>query len=228
MKPRNLLRNALFGLVGVTLFTAIACVSLQSNRPDSSPSATPSPSPTPSPEKDTTGRDRPDTKIITMNLGGRSTEVELKLYGQPALPFITYYPSKDFSPEFKPFPEGDRLRFYFSPKGKKDEEAYVSFFQPKQPTTPEVLLDRMLGDNGMFIRNQWELVDRTNIVSYPWTTEKLIYQQQTNSTLTVGAIYVGQKDGQAFYALTHYPAKYGDQFDAKANIMLENLQFKQE
>lgn len=228
LKPHSLI----YGLVGViVLATGIACVSFQSGISKSpTPSATtPSPSATSSPiDEAASERDRPDTKIITMNLEGRSTEVELRLYEKESLPFFTYYPTKNFTPEFKPLEEGDRLRFYFTAKGKKDEEAYVSFFQPDETTSPEAMLETIMGADGLLVRNKWELVDRTDIVSYPWAVEKLIYQQQKEDDLIVGAIYIGAKDGQAFYVLTHYSEEYSDRFDPTANIMLENLQFNDE
>lgn len=221
MKPRSMM----YGLVGVILTTMMACVSLQSGRGSSSPSASPVPTASVATETPDSTSDRPDTKIITMNLEGRTTEVELKLYQHPSLPFVTYYPAKDFAPELEEFEEGTRIRFYFTPNGKKNEEMYLSCFIPQQSTSPDAILDLIMGENGLLVKNQWELVDRTNIVSYPWTVEKLIYQQPQESEMTIGSIYVGQAEGKAFYTLTHYPETESEKFEPKANILLENLQF---
>ncbi|MFM7426628.1 MAG: hypothetical protein ACKO7W_16810, partial [Elainella sp.] len=69
---------------------------------------------------------------------------------------------------------------------------------------------------------------RTDIVSYPWAKEKLIYQQRTAQQNYVGSIYIGDYEGRSFYALTHYPAEYMDGFEPRSTIMLENLQFRDE
>jgi hypothetical protein len=78
--------------------------------------------------------------------------------------------------------------------------------------------------------NNWELVDRTDVISYPWAKEKLTYQQQTQNTageMAIGAIYIGEDEGKAFYVLTHYPAEYSDGFEPRSAVILENLQFRE-
>ena len=209
------------------LITIVSCAALQSSEPDSSPTPTPSPSidrPTTS-ESANNSRTQPDTKIITMNLEGKSTEVTLKRFHQAPLPFTTYYPEKSFTPEMTSSVDGTGVRFYFSPTGKKDEAAYISFFFPNRLSSLESIQNDILGDQGLLVKNGWELLDRTDIVSYPWAEEKLLYQHQTDSELMVGAIYIGQENGQVFYTLTHYPVEYGDGFEPRSNIVLENLQF---
>lgn len=216
-----------FAMAGMLVAIA-SCVSLQPNRANP-----PEPAPTQSaarpaqPAPSSTNAAQPDTKIITMNLEGNPTEVELKRFHQAPLPFTTYYPEDAFIPEMANSESGAGVRFYFSPTGQKDKTAYLSFFFPNTPNSVESIQDLILGDRGLLIRNDWELLDRTDIVSYPWAKEKLLYQYQDsdNKELVVGAIYVGQEEGQSFYTLTHYPAEYGDGFEPRSNILLENLQF---
>lgn len=171
---------------------------------------------------------RPETKVVPMNVEGQVTEVELKLFHQPPLPFTTYFLVKDFTPEIGASEEGTGVRFYFSPKGVKDEKAFIHIFLPAQPTSVDGVRDLILGDQGLLATNGWELVDRTDIVSYPWATEKLIYRQPTANGTFVGAIYIGTYNGKAFYTFTHYPIEYGDGFEPRSTIVLENLQFPDE
>lgn len=211
------------------LVTIASCVSWQANQSDApAPPPTPSQSTASPTQPETTSSPvQPDTKIVTMNLEGELTEVELKRFDQSTLPFTTYYPATAFIPEMSSSGEGTGVRFYFSPTGKKDETAYISFFFPSGSNSIESIQDLLLGDQGVLITNGWELIDRTDIVSYPWAKEKLLYQHQDNTELIVGAIYIGQEAGQTFYTLTHYPAEYGEGFEPRSNIVLENLQFEE-
>lgn len=224
-------------VLGGMLVTIASCVSFQAKHPDS-PDTAPTPSQSvSSPTNSTPGStepgkyDRastaqPDTKIITMNLEGKPTEVELKRFHQSPLAFTTYYPEGAFTPEMGASGEGVGVRFYFSPTGKKDDAAYIHFFFPSGANSIEFIQDLVLGDHGLLVSNGWELIDRTDIVSYPWAKEKLLYQHQEGAEVMVGAIYIGQQEGQPFYALTHYPVEYGDGFEPRSNIVLENLQFE--
>jgi hypothetical protein len=221
-------RNMVYWLIGGMLAATTACASLHS-RELGFPSLTPSPSPpnAPTSVNSSNGPDKvqPDTKIITMNLEGESREVELKLFQHQDLPFTTYYPAQSFTPEVQTSEDGVGVRFYFSPTGVKDEDAYLSFFLPNRSTDLETMQDLLLGNRGLLVDNQWELLDRTDIVSYGWAEEKMLYQHQAGAEQAVGAIYVGEEDGQVFYTLTHYPVEYGDGFEPRSNIIWENLQF---
>jgi hypothetical protein len=212
------------------LVAATACASLPS-RELTFPGLTPSPSNSPAavplsdvPE-DTSDKVQPDTKIITMSLEGEAQEVELRLFQHRDVPFTTYYPAQTFIPEVQTSAEGVHVQFYFSPAGVKNEQAYLSFFMPRQSADLEMMQELILGNQGLLINNQWELLDRTDIVSYSWAEEKLLYQHPLETELIVGAIYVGEEDGHLFYTLTHYPVEYVDGFEPRSNIIWENLQF---
>ncbi|WNZ22994.1 hypothetical protein HJG54_09050 [Leptolyngbya sp. NK1-12] len=171
---------------------------------------------------------RPDTRIMPMTIEGEVVEMELRLFDQSALPFTTYVPKKDFQDKVDSSDQGTVAQFIFSPGGKKDETAYVQIFMPSRRTTVEEMRELLLSENGLLATNNWELVDRTDIVSYAWAREKLIYQQRADKTDYFGSIYIGDYQGRSFYALTHYPAEYGDGFEPRSTIMLENLQFRDE
>jgi hypothetical protein len=165
---------------------------------------------------------------MPMTVEGKVIEMELRLFDRPALPFTTYVPIKDFQNEVGSSGQGTVAQFFFSPKGKKNASAYVQIFLPTQQTSVDDMRNLLLSDSGLLASNNWQLVDRTDIVSYPWAREKLIYQQRSGKEKFLGSIYIGENQGRSFYALTHYPAEYSDGFEPRSTIMLENLQFRNE
>jgi hypothetical protein len=235
MKPHQTVHFAYFLLAGIGLSSLSSCTMLGSNQqpgsnqqstPESS-IATPSESPASTPSSaSSTESIRPDTRVIPMTIEGKVLEVELHLFDQPSLPFTTYVPTKDFQNEVSSSDQGTVAQFVFSPKGKKAETTYVQIFLPARNTSVDDMRNLLLGDQGLLKTNNWQLVDRTEIVSYPWAREKLIYQQQAGKQTFVGSIYIGDYEGRAFYALTHYPIEYVDGFEPRSAIMLESLQFK--
>jgi hypothetical protein len=228
MKSPNLRYGLLFGAL---LAVTTACVSLQNGKlypPISSTDPIVS-NPEQSNGSSSDGsRPRSNRKIVTVNLEGQATQMELQLFQQDTLPFTTYYPVSGFTPEVSRSNSqpATMTQFYFSPTGTRDDEAYLTVFFPHRSVSLEAMQELVLGEQGLMVENQWELVDRTNIVSYPWATEKLIYQQvNQNSEMSVGSIYIGQEGDYTFYVVTHYPIEYGDGFEPRSSIVLENLQF---
>ncbi|HEY9630134.1 MAG TPA: hypothetical protein V6C84_22800 [Coleofasciculaceae cyanobacterium] len=169
--------------------------------------------------------ERPNSRILPVNVEGKVTEIELKLFAQSPLPITTYVPVKDFTHEVGSSEEGTGVRFYYSPKGVRNDEAYIHIFLPTQNISVAGMQDRLVGDGGLLASNGWELVDRTDIVSYAWAKEKLIYQQRAPDQTFIGSIYIGEQDGAAFYAFTHYPAEYRNAFEPRSTVILESLQF---
>jgi hypothetical protein len=230
MKPRQSIQRFVQPFLGVG-FSLLASCSLLSSQdlPATEPSTAASnespavSAPTFSPEPE-----RPDTRVIPMTIEGQVIEMELELFDQQPLPFTTYVPTKDFENEVNSSNQGTVAQFFFSPTGKKNEAAYVQIFLPARYTTIEDMRELLLNEQGLLATNRWQLVDRTDIVSYPWAREKLIYQQQVEKQNFVGSIYIGDYQGRAFYALTHYPIEFVDGFEPRSTIMLENLQFRDE
>lgn len=230
MKPRQLVQRLIQPFLGVGFSLLVGCSLLSSNNvPAANPSTTASnESPAATVPAPSSEQERPDTRVIPMTIEGQVIEMELQLFDQQPLPFTTYVPAEDFQNEVNSSDQGTVAQFFFSPTGKKDEAAYVQIFLPARYTTIEDMRGLLLSDQGLLASNRWQLVDRTDIVSYPWAREKLIYQQQVKEQNFVGSIYIGDYQGRAFYALTHYPAEYGDGFEPRSTIMLENLQFRDE
>jgi hypothetical protein len=226
MEPRSIL----YIWVGVALSTLTACewLKLESLNPSSPPSSTASPTASLSPKP---GGAPPTpfqsaSRITPLSIEGQSVEVELRLFNSAALPFTTYFPAQDFQPEVSEAGGEQNIRFYFSPTGQKDGKAYVQIILPSQGNRVDEMRELILSDRGIMATNRWELVDRTDVVSYPWAKEKFIYQQKTPSGMAIGAIYIGEDNGKAFYVLTHYPAEYSEGFEPRSAVILENLQFR--
>ncbi|NJR40185.1 MAG: hypothetical protein HC781_16870 [Leptolyngbyaceae cyanobacterium CSU_1_4] len=216
-------------IAALALYTLPLFKSLNSGSPLSNPA---SPSPSDAANTTTPGLEpfQPESRVIPLNIEGQPIEVELQLFNPIAVPFTTYVPAKDFQSDMSGLGNGQGIRFYYSPTGKKDENAYVQMFMPISSNSVEDIRQLILGDEGVMASKQWELVDRTDVISYPWAKEKLTYQQQTQGTpgeMAIGAIYIGEDKGKAFYVLTHYPAEYADGFEPRSAVILENLQFRE-
>jgi hypothetical protein len=226
MKPHQ----AIYFLLGIGFSVIAGCTLMRSS--ESTPNgslAAPVESPAESASPSSASEQiRPDTRIMPMTIEGQVVEMELRLFNQPALPFTTYVPKKDFQDEVDSSEQGTVAQFVFSPGGKKNEMAYVQIFLPSRQTSVEDMRELLLSEQGLLASNNWELVDRTEIVSYPWAREKLIYQQQTEKEDFYGSVYIGDYKGRSFYALTHYPVEYADGFEPRSTIMLENLRFRDE
>lgn len=228
MKPRQLMQRFVQPLLGVGFSLLASCTLLPSNDFPATDSSTEPQSPTAAAPTTSPSQERPDTRVMPMTIEGQVVEMELELFDKQPLPFTTYVPTKDFQNEVNSSDQGTVAQFFFSPTGQKNEAAYVQIFLPARYTTVEDMRELLLNDQGLLATNRWQLVDRTDIVSYPWAREKLIYQQQVKEQNFVGSIYIGDYRGRAFYALTHYPAEYVDGFEPRSTIMLENLQFRDE
>jgi hypothetical protein len=228
MKPRQ----AIYWLLGIGFSIISGCTLMRSSEQASTPNsslAAPVESPTETASPTSVSEQvRPDTRIMPMTIEGQVVEMELRLFNQPALPFTTYVPKKDFQDEVDSSDQGTVAQFTFSPSGKKNETAYVQIFMPSRHTSVDEMRELLLSEQGLLASNNWELVDRTDIVSYPWAREKLIYQQRTDEEDFYGSVYIGDYRGRSFYALTHYPVEYADGFEPRSTIMLENLRFRDE
>ncbi|MBD3882873.1 hypothetical protein IFO70_13970 [Phormidium tenue FACHB-886] len=226
MNSRTLnFRVTMYLLIGLAMAIAPAC-STSFAKHSVAPSKTTASSAAVTPTSP--NESRPETRVMPLNVDGKVSEVELKLFNQASLPLTTYVPGKEFSSEVGSSGEGKAVRFNYSPDGKQDGKAYIHIFLPTRSTSLEGIQDLLLNDGGLLASNGWELVDRTDIVSYAWAREKLIYQQRTGNQTFVGAIYVGEHNSQAFYAFTHYPVEYSNDFEPRSTVVLESLQFRDE
>jgi hypothetical protein len=167
----------------------------------------------------------PITKLARMTVEGQPMQVELTLFETQELPFVTYIPTQDFEGEAIASNDAEGARFNFNSSSTPDQVAYLEILIPTQQQSVTQLQELILGEEGLFVQNNWEMLDRTEVVSYPWAAEKIVYQQQSPTGLVTGSIFMGEEAGQVFYVVTHYPAEYGDGFEPRAALILENLAF---
>lgn len=167
-----------------------------------------------------------ETKVMLVSLENQMREVELRLFDHEALPFSTYIPVEGFTEQVEPGQTGIAARFSFKSQGDRPDNAYVYFWVPKSDLTVEAIQTQLLGTHGLLAKENWRMTDRTAVVAYPWVKEKIVYEQQTAQGPQSGAIFIGEQDGKAFYAVTSYPLTERDRFESQAALILENLEFR--
>jgi hypothetical protein len=176
-------------------------------------------------------RDRPDTKLTLVMLDGQQTEVELELFNPAEFPLIFYTPTEVFTRELQPSEEGLRaqLQYKASPTQSSElsEQTYLSVTIPVEDLTIDELRDRILGDTGLIARQQWQIVDRTSVLTYSWAIERIDIQTVIAGQVYLGSIVLGDRDGQLFYTVTHYPQDLSQEFLPLASMVLETIEHRQ-
>jgi hypothetical protein len=220
-------QNLGYILTGVLLAAVVACAPSQTQTPsandtqpegevtsdagDSSPEA----------QSYSAQTSAPETKTAQLSVEGETTEIELQRFISEFSPFITYFP-EDFTPDAEGAGEGDR--FYFSPTGTPNPDAYVEVVFPAGVSGSEDVQELVLGGKGLLASNNWNVISQNSSTPYPWAVEEIVYEQNTEAEIYTGAVYIGEQNGEAFYVVTHAPIEYGDGFAPRANMILENLE----
>lgn len=181
----------------------------------------------PSPTEQAESTAMPETKTAMMSIEGESEEITLQLYDEPTLPVTIYLPEGDFTPELAETEEGTGVQFYWTYNGQKDDKAYIQLAFPKNQVSVSELEAQITGDSGLMASNGWTMLDRTEQVPYSWATEAIAYEGEAEGEPTTGYILLGEHNGSAFYASTHFPLEYGDGFGPRADLVLENLNFRE-
>lgn len=207
----------------LVLSTSVVCTARPRNAVSNSNSLTASPAAVQASDK--AQSQRPLTKTATISVEGEKTDIKLKLYDQISEVFTTYFPEKDFVVKALGFKAGIGVRFYANSGGIKNESANVQIYYAARPTSLEDLRQVVTGKPGLMTDNKWQVVSRTQNVPYSWAREKIVFNQRTGTENMTGAVYLGENQGKAFYVITHYPVEYGDGFEPRAALILENLQF---
>lgn len=167
---------------------------------------------------------RPPTKTTTIKIEGEKTPVNLKLYQQDSPRFSTYVP-EDFIVETSAAGEGTSARFIANFGGTRNDQAYVHFFFPAQAMNLNQIRPLVTGKRGLLANNKWQVVRRNTNIPYRWVKERIFFKQRQGNQNFVGSVLIGENRGKAFHVITHYPAEYGDGFDPRANLILQNTQF---
>ncbi len=181
----------------------------------------------------------PLTKSTTVNLDGEISEVELVLYDEVELPLGVYVPSNGVQAETVGSESAAEVRFHLEVQNSVNPEAdpvneddvfpqsYIHFVFPNGKVNAEDMQNLVLGDSGLLSANGWEIVDRTNVVTYPWALEKIVYQ---SSSGVEGAIFIGEnrisdRESEFFLIFSHIPTEYASNLAPTTTLILENIEF---
>lgn len=168
---------------------------------------------------------RPLTKTATISVEGEKTDIKLRLYNPISKVFTTYFPEKDFVVKTLGFRSGVGVRFYANFGGIRNDSANLQIYYPVRPLSLEDLRQFVTGRPGLITDNKWQVVSRTQNVPYSWAREKIVFNERRGNENLTGAVYLGEQNGKAFFVITHYPVEYGDGFEPRAALILQNLQF---
>lgn len=212
-------------ILPLLIFT-VACTPT-SDRSASSPSPTtptsPTTSPSPSPSQASA---RPQTRTTTISVEGEPRQITLNLFENPDVPATTYVPDS-FMTDVQSFDGGRTVGFFLKkPDGSRNPQAYVEMFFPTEPMTVEQLEKTLMGEEGLFTGQKWQISDRTTEVAYPWAKERITFRDETANPMVIGSVWIGEHNGQAFRVIERYPAEYGDGFGPLASQILQNLEFR--
>lgn len=176
-------------------------------------------------------RDRPDKKLTIVMLDGQQTEVELELFNPSEFPLVFYTPVESFTRELQSSEMGLTAQLQYqpasAPASELSEQTYLSVTIPQAALTIDELRDRILGDAGVIARQQWQIVDRTSVMTYSWAIERIDFQTAIAGKVYLGSIVLGDRDGQVFYAVTHYPEDLSQEFLPRASLVLETIEHRQ-
>ncbi|MBC5796270.1 hypothetical protein H5968_14210 [Sphaerospermopsis sp. LEGE 00249] len=165
-------------------------------------------------------QNRPNNKTATISVEGEKTNISLKLYQEKNI-FSTYFPQEDFLVQNKDINKVREVKFTANFGGVKNENAYVKFVFPDDLKALEEVKNFINSKDGIIASNKWQIVNRSSTVTYPWAKAKITFSQGQE---IFGNIYIGEEKGKVFYAITHYPAEYGDGFEPRADLILSNLE----
>lgn len=176
-------------------------------------------------------RDRPATKLTIVMLDGQQAEVELELFNPIGFPLTFYTPVGVFTRELQSSAEGLRAQLSYQSDATAftdpPRQTYVSLTIPDEELTIDELRDRIVGETGLMVRQQWQMVDRTRVLTYSWAIERIDFQSTVAGQVYLGSIVLGDRDGQLFYTVTHYPQALRQEFLPLASLILETIEHRQ-
>lgn len=112
-------------------------------------------------------RQRPEFSSEKIEIEGQPTELALKLFTEPELPYSTYVPINEFVTDIQETDQATVVTHYVNFGGTLNENAYMRIVLPKRPTTVEALQEQILGEEGLMASQNWQITDRTDVVVWP-------------------------------------------------------------
>ncbi len=177
-------------------------------------------------EQPSSGRQRPEFSSEQIEIEGQPTELALKLFTEPELPYSTYVPIDEFVTDVQETEQATVVTHYANFGGTLNENAYIRVVLPKRSTTVETIQEQILGEEGLLASRNWQITDRTDVVVWPWAREDIHYRSSDADDNSAGEILIGEHEGQGFYILSHYPIEYTEGFEPRAMVLINELQFK--
>ncbi|TVQ20661.1 MAG: hypothetical protein EA367_07870 [Leptolyngbya sp. DLM2.Bin15] len=183
-----------------------------------------SPSENETPPEPSPGRELPPTKLTLVMVDGQPTEVELELFQHPEFPLTLYTPRGEFSRLFETIGDTQSVQFnLIQDDGEPDPSSYLQLVVPVHNVTLDELRNRVLGDNGILASRRWQMVDRTRVLTYTWADERIDFQHTVGDTIYRGSLFLGDRDGQPFYALTYYPQALAPSITPRLSMILDTI-----
>lgn len=235
-----------FGWIGVGLGVAIASLTACSSiplldrwmPPDAVPSEPTEPTDDNPVDSLAADQDLPETRLTVVQRNGQPVEVELQLFDQDAFPLVFYTPADRFLGETKAGTDGISayLRYVASEDAEPgaeansassaypaDSETYLRIFVPATPQSSDQLIQGVLGETGLLATEGWQMVDRTRVLTYSWAIERIDFRHEMGEEQYQGSIFIGDRDGQPFYAVTHYNQDLSNGFLMNVAMVLETI-----
>ena len=177
----------------------------------------------------------PQNKIVMSNVGAGVQEIELDLFQDESIPLAIYLPAQTFKAESADTEVGKEVHLYYEPGGKRQPEVEIYFLFPKELTLLEEVQNLILTEESVLSRAGLTIVDRTEVVSYPWVKEKFVYQQAEGQEgqPARGFAFIGEDlstddETDFFVVMLHYPEAQAEMLEAQAALILDNIEFLSE
>jgi hypothetical protein len=163
----------------------------------------------------------PAMKPVTIYIEGEPQQINTRLYNEPGMPMLTYYPE---TLEASGTCDSNGCSISFT---NTSLATSLLFLFPAEATTVSQVEPYLIGENGLFTQSGWTITrSSTNQqdLPYPWMKKMVNFQAPNMEAIGVG--YFGEQDGQAFAAVEVFPPEAGDGFAPRARIILSELQLK--
>jgi hypothetical protein len=174
----------------------------------------------------------PQNKIVMSNLGAGVQEIELELFQDEGVPLAVYLPANEFKGEITDSEAGKEVHFYYEPNGNRQADVHIYFLFPQGSALLEDVQNLVLAEDSALNRAGLAIVDRTEVVSYPWVKEKFVYQQAdpASSPPSRGFAFIGEnlstaEENDFFVVMVHYPEAQSEAIEARTALILDNVEF---
>lgn len=169
----------------------------------------------------------PASKSDTLYLEGMPEPVTLKLFDEPGLPFVTYYPSTTITTQTTSSDEGILARFNAAFGDTEEPEAHLQFFFPSPEAglySVQAMQDLV---TGLIESNAWRLTeDPAAPPPCPWAQAQYRFAAPDTAEAGSGFACIGVREGWPFYVLTYVPEQYAEGFGPRMRVLLRAFRWR--